>query len=123
MSYVVINAITVPAGRGDELAARFAGRAGMVDKAEGFERFELLRPADGNERWLVMTTWRDQASFEAWMSSQAFGRAHGTEGGPGGGPGGGSGGGGHGHGGEQAPVSTQSEIWAFTVEQRSQAPS
>ncbi len=119
MSYVVINAITVPAGRGDDLAARFAGRAGMVDKAEGFERFELLRPADGNDRWLVMTTWRDQTSFEAWMSSQAFGQAHGA-GGSQGGPGHG---GGHPHGGEQAPVSTQNEIWAFTVEQRSQAAS
>jgi heme-degrading monooxygenase HmoA len=100
MSYVVINAITVPADHADELAARFAGRAGMVDKADGFERFELLRPADGNDRWLVMTTWRDKAAFEGWMSSQAFGTAHGGEGG-------------------RAPVSTGNEIWAFTVEQRS----
>jgi heme oxygenase (mycobilin-producing) len=107
MSYVVINAITVPAAHADELAARFAGRAGMVDKADGFERFELLRPADGRDRWLVVTTWRDEASFQAWMGSQAFGTAHGA-------------GAGHGGGG---PVSTASEIWSFTVEQRAPIPS
>ena len=103
MSYVVINAITVPTAQADELAARFAGRAGMVEKAEGFERFELLRPADGREQWLVVTTWRDEPSFQAWMSSQAFGRAHGSGGGASGGA---------------APVSTASEVWSYTVEQR-----
>jgi heme-degrading monooxygenase HmoA len=103
MSYVVINAITVPPGQDDELARRFAGRAGMVEKAEGFERFELLRPADGRDQWLVMTTWGDEAAFKQWMSSQAFGRAHGSA------------------GGSAQPVSTASEIWAFTVEQRAAA--
>ena len=111
--YVVINAITVPVAQADELAKRFAGRAGMVDSAEGFERFELLRPADGREQWLVMTTWRDQASFEAWRASTSFGQAH-TEDRPAGGhPGAAP----HGHGSVQAPVSTTSEIWSFTVEQ------
>jgi len=114
MSYVVINAITVPTAQADELAARFAGRAGMVEKAEGFERFELLRPADERERWLVVTTWRDEASFQAWMSSQAFGRAHGVAPSESGGGAGGA----HAAGGGPAPVSTASEVWSFTVEQR-----
>jgi heme oxygenase (mycobilin-producing) len=101
MSHVVINAITVPADRADELAGRFAGRAGMVEKADGFERFELLRPADGREQWLVVTTWRDQAAFEGWLSSQSFGQAHGGE--------------------RSGPVSSSSEVWAFTVEQHAAA--
>jgi len=117
MSYVVINAITVPADREDELAGRFAGRAGMVEKAEGFERFELLRPSDGREQWLVITTWRDEPSFQAWLSSQAFGQAHGAAG-PVGKGGASHGGGGHGGG---APVSTSSEIWSFTVAQHTTA--
>ncbi|HVM66948.1 MAG TPA: antibiotic biosynthesis monooxygenase [Acidimicrobiales bacterium] len=151
MSYVVINAITVPAAHADELAARFAGRAGMVDSFDGFEHFELLRPADGREQWLVVTTWRDQAAFEAWRSSASFGNAHagdrpagdrpegaghpgGAPGGghPGGAPGGGhpggAPGGGHpggapggGHGGAQPPVATMNEVWAFTVEQKAGA--
>ena len=117
MSYVVINAITVPAAQADELAKRFAGRAGMVESADGFEHFELLRPADGREQWLVMTTWCDEAAFEAWRASASFGQAH-AEGRPAGGhPGGHPGGAAGGHGAGQPPVSTTSEIWSFTVEQ------
>src|SRR5271154_816588 len=59
MSVVKINAITVPADSGDELARRFAARAGAVDSAEGFEGFELLKPADDRTTWLVVTRWRD----------------------------------------------------------------
>ena len=36
MTVVRVNAITVPEGAGDELAARFAARAGAVDDADGF---------------------------------------------------------------------------------------
>ena len=90
MSYVVINAITVPTAHADELAARFAGRAGMVESADGFEHFELLRPADGREQWLVVTTWRDQAAFEAWRASASFGQAHSADRAGAGGGGGGA---------------------------------
>jgi len=102
MSVVRINAITVPKGVGDELARRFAERAGAVDHAEGFEGFELLRPSDGRETWLVLTRWRDQAAFEAWVASPAF--AHGHRGV--------SGGGGQHH----PPVAAHSELWAFDIE-------
>jgi heme oxygenase (mycobilin-producing) len=44
MTVIKINAITVPADTGDELAHRFAARAGAVDDADGFEGFELLKP-------------------------------------------------------------------------------
>ena len=60
MTVIKINAITVPADSGDELAHRFAARAGAVDDADGFEGFELLKPTDGRERWLVVTRWRDE---------------------------------------------------------------
>ncbi len=103
MSVVRINAITVPAERADELAARFAARAGEVGKADGFEEFQLLRPTDDRTTWLVYTRWRDEASFTAWMDSRAFSQGH-TRPGP-----------------EQAqsgPVATQSELWSFQVEQR-----
>ena len=42
MTVIKINAITVPADSGDELARRFANRAGAVDGQDGFEGFELL---------------------------------------------------------------------------------
>ena len=76
MSIVKINAIEVPAERADMMAQRFAARAGEVGKSEGFEEFQLLRPSDERTTWLVYTRWRDEESFEAWRSSQAFGGAH-----------------------------------------------
>jgi heme-degrading monooxygenase HmoA len=76
MTVVKINAITVPADSGDELARRFAARAGAVDSQPGFEGFELLKPADGRTTWLVVTRWRDEASFQAWLHSPAFGHGH-----------------------------------------------
>ena len=78
MSVVKINAITVPADSGDELARRFAARAGAVDSQDGFEGFELLKPADERTTWLVVTRWRDEESFQAWLSSPAFGHGHRT---------------------------------------------
>jgi heme-degrading monooxygenase HmoA len=104
MSVVRINAIAVPEGADDELARRFAARAGAVDRAEGFEGFELLRPTDGRRTWLVVTRWRDAASFEAWVASPAFAHGHrGPEQGPppGDGP--------------HPPLATASELWSFDV--------
>jgi len=107
VTVIKINAITVPPDGGDELARRFAARAGAVDSQDGFEGFELMRPTDGRSTWLVVTRWRDEASFEAWRTSSAFGAGHGH-----------GGGGGHGHGGaagEQRPVAVSSELWSYEV--------
>ena len=76
MTVVKINAITVPADSGDELAHRFAKRAGAVDGADGFEGFELLKPTDDRVQWLVVTRWRDEESFQAWLASPSFAHGH-----------------------------------------------
>jgi heme-degrading monooxygenase HmoA len=105
MSIIKINAITVAEGSGDELAHRFAARAGAVDDQDGFEGFELLKPTDDRNTWLVVTRWRDEEAFAAWMSSPAFAHGHGQ-------------GHGHGAGGDQAPrkpVGVQSELWSYVV--------
>ena len=69
MTVIKINAITVPDDAGDELAHRFAARAGAVDGADGFEGFELLQPTDERTQWLVITRWRDEEAFQAWLAS------------------------------------------------------
>ena len=76
MSFVAINVLTVPEGGGDRLEERFAGRAGSVDRSPGFEHFELLRPVEGTESYLVYTRWRSRGDFEAWTSSQSFAGGH-----------------------------------------------
>jgi heme-degrading monooxygenase HmoA len=78
MSYVVINAITVPDESRGDFETRFANRAGEVSKAEGFEAFELLRPSneDAGDTYFVYTRWASKEAFEGWMNSAAFTRGH-----------------------------------------------
>ena len=106
MSYVVVNAITVSADRAAELERRFAQRAGEVGRQEGFERFELLRPANDAAagRYLVYTRWASKEAFEAWMASSAFGRGHRSHS-------------------LDGPVATGSEVWAYEVVQDEDAAS
>jgi heme oxygenase (mycobilin-producing) len=76
VSIVKINVLQVPEGRGEVLEQRFAARAGEVEKVDGFESFELLRPTEGTDRYLVVTRWRDEAAFQGWLSSDAFTKGH-----------------------------------------------
>ena len=109
MSVIKINAITVDPERGDELAHRFAARAGAVDDQDGFEGFELLKPTDDRTVWLVVTRWRDEDAFEAWMSSRAFAHGHRQEQ-----PGSTTGDGGADDQ-AQRPVGVHSELWSYVV--------
>lgn len=111
MTIIKINAITVPADGGDELARRFAARAGAVDSQDGFEGFELLKPTDDRTTWLVVTRWRDEAAFKAWLTSPAFGHGHRQTGESAAG------------GGEQArPVAVSSELWSYEIAGGSAGP-
>lgn len=100
-SVVKINVLTVPPEMRTELERRFAGRAGMVESSDGFEWFELLRPLEGTDRYLVYTRWRSEEDFQNWQKSQAFqaGHAQAAEGR------------GHGHG----QAAAGSELWSFEV--------
>lgn len=127
MSVVKINAIEVPEGAGPELEARFAARAGAVEKSPGFEAFQLLRPVEGETRYFVMTWWDSEESFQAWLNSQDFARGHANAGGAaaagGGHPGaGGPPAGGGAHGGGQGPVASGSSLLGFEVVERIPAP-
>ncbi len=105
MTVIKINAITVAADSGDELAKRFAARAGAVDDQDGFEGFELLKPTDDRTTWLVVTRWRDEASFNAWVSSPAFGAGHQSE----------AKAEGQAAGEQKRPVGVSSELWSYEI--------
>ena len=101
MSYVVVNAIDVPAERREVLEERFANRAGEVSKSPGFEAFELLRPSnpEAGDRYLVYTRWASKEDFENWMSSSAFTRGHAGQS-------------------DKAPAATSSQVWMYEVIQQ-----
>ena len=76
MSVIKINAITVPKDLGDEVARRFAERIKAVDGREGFQGFELMRPPDELETWLVVTRGDSEDVFIAWVQSPDFAEGH-----------------------------------------------
>jgi heme-degrading monooxygenase HmoA len=99
VSIVKINAITVPRERFDEFGRRFATRAGKVEDAPGFEGFELLRPNDDRDVCLVLTRWRTEDDFQAWVASRDFAAGHSQHR-------------------DSGPIGTSSEVWSFDVLER-----
>ncbi|CAB4730173.1 unannotated protein [freshwater metagenome] len=102
MSIVRINAISVPKEKAEELERRFAARAGQVESAPGFEAFELLRPTDDRDEYLVYTRWASEADFVAWTQSQSFRAGHQAQN-------------------NEGPVSSNSELWSYLVVQHQEA--
>ncbi|WP_037669236.1 antibiotic biosynthesis monooxygenase [Streptomyces griseus] len=103
MSIVKINVLTVPEEQRETLEKRFAARAGAVEGSDGFEWFELLRPVEGTDQYLVYTRWRSEEDFQAWMSGRAQ-AAHG--------------GGQGGEGERPKPAATDATLWSFEVVQQ-----
>ncbi|MFI1253791.1 antibiotic biosynthesis monooxygenase family protein [Streptomyces netropsis] len=104
MSVVKINVLTVPAEQRETLEKRFAARAGSVENSDGFEWFELLRPVEGTDTYLVYTRWRSEEDFQAWMNGSmkaAHGGGEGGDGAP-----------------KQKPAASGSTLWSFEVVQQ-----
>ncbi|GAA3396111.1 antibiotic biosynthesis monooxygenase [Streptomyces roseoviridis] len=94
-----INVLTVPAEQREVLEQRFASRAGAVEGSDGFEWFELLRPLEGTDQYLVYTRWRSEEDFQNWMNG-SMKAAH--EGGAD----------------RPKPAATGSTLWSFEVVQQ-----
>ncbi|MEV6993380.1 antibiotic biosynthesis monooxygenase [Streptomyces sp. NPDC093228] len=103
MSVVKINVLTVPAEQRETLEKRFASRAHAVESSDGFEWFELLRPVEGTDDYLVYTRWRDEGSFQAWLEGPMKAAHQGAGG----------------EGGERPkPAASGSTLWSFEVVQQ-----
>jgi len=110
MSIVKINVLTVPEEQRETLEKRFASRAGAVENSDGFEWFELLRPLEGTDQYMVYTRWRSEEDFQAWMEGPMK-AAH-----QGGGQGGGESNGSEGE--RPKPAASGSTLWSFEVVQQ-----
>ncbi|MBQ1092195.1 antibiotic biosynthesis monooxygenase [Streptomyces sp. B93] len=109
MSVVKINVLTVPAEQRETLEKRFASRAHAVEGSDGFEWFELLRPVEGTDQYLVYTRWRDEESFQAWMEGPMKAAHQGGGQGERGGEGGAE---------RPKPAASASTLWSFEVVQQ-----
>ena len=77
MSVVKINAVIVPADKQARFEERFRGRAGAVEKTPGFEWFELLRPLEGTDQYLVYTRWSSEEAYRVAVRAGLRPRARG----------------------------------------------
>ncbi|GHJ28766.1 MULTISPECIES: antibiotic biosynthesis monooxygenase family protein [Streptomyces] len=101
-SVVKINVLTVPEEQREVLEKRFASRAGAVEGSDGFEWFELLRPVEGTDTYLVYTRWRSEEDFQAWMEGpMKAAHQRGGEDAP-----------------QQKPAASGSTLWSFEVVQQ-----
>jgi heme oxygenase (mycobilin-producing) len=74
---VVMNVVEVDPENVPTFEERFLTRERLLNGAEGFAGFELLKRdiADGAE-FSVMTHWESQDAFQGWVKSDLFKRAH-----------------------------------------------
>ncbi len=74
--YIVANRVPVLPEWQEQFEDRFRTRAGQVDTQPGFVSMQLLRPVDADSPYVILTTWRDKAAFQAWVGSEDFRLAH-----------------------------------------------
>jgi heme-degrading monooxygenase HmoA len=75
----IVNNLPVKEGAADRIVERFAESRGHVQGFPGFVSMEVLKSGEGDEV-LVITRWQNRASFDAWVRSEEFARAHGRGG-------------------------------------------
>ena len=75
----IFNSLPVKEGAADTIVERFAESRGHVQGFPGFVSMEVLKSGEGDEV-LVITRWQNRASFDAWVRSDEFSRAHGRSG-------------------------------------------
>ena len=75
----IFNSLPVKEGAAEEIVDRFAESRGHVQGFPGFVSMEVLK-SDAEDEVLVVTRWRDRESFEAWVRSEEFAKAHGRSG-------------------------------------------
>lgn len=71
----ITNRLPVKEGRADEVVERFADSRGNVQDFPGFVSMEVLRSEDATEV-LVITRWESRDSFDTWVHSDSFRKAH-----------------------------------------------
>ena len=99
---IKINAITVPAGSGDGWRTGSLLGPARSTRPTASKGSSCCDPTDEREQWLVITRWRDEESFQAWVSSPGFAEGHRSAVERAGGE-------------APRPVSTHSEVWNYEV--------
>lgn len=78
MAYITMNRFKVVKGREKDFEAVWLGRETFLHEVPGFKEFALLRGPEREDHVLYAshTVWASEASFQAWLTSEAFRKAH-----------------------------------------------
>src|SRR5215212_981005 len=74
--YISMSRLRVPGERAPELVAAFRRRARLVDDADGFVDLQVWQSDRDRAELLMVSRWRDRASFTAYMRSPAHRVSH-----------------------------------------------
>lgn len=74
--FVAINYITCRSEYRERFEVLFRTRAHAIDRIPGFSHMYVLRPKQESDAYLVVSHWRDEDSFRAWMKSPEFLEGH-----------------------------------------------
>ena len=72
---VVMNVVRAVEGRAEDFERAFLTRERLLNQAEGFRGFELLR-RDKDAEYVVLTKWDSKEAFRNWVHSDLFKRSH-----------------------------------------------
>ncbi len=75
--YIVMNVVEAKEGSIEDFERAFRERERLVQQAEGFLGFELLRrDRDRDREYVVLTKWESEETFKGWVGSDLFKRSH-----------------------------------------------
>ena len=74
--YVSMSHLRIAPERADELIVAFRDRVGLVDGFDGFEGLEVWRSDREPGEVIMVSRWRDRASFRDYMRSDAHRVSH-----------------------------------------------
>ncbi|GGK69431.1 antibiotic biosynthesis monooxygenase family protein [Amphritea balenae] len=81
--YIAMNRFKIKPGHEQEFIEIWKNRDSHLNEVAGFISFNLLQGEPGEEYTLMSShaVWQDRASFDGWLTSDAFKKAHASAGG------------------------------------------
>jgi heme-degrading monooxygenase HmoA len=74
--YVSLSRLRIAPERSDELVSAFRNRARLVDTADGFIDLQVWRSDRDPGEVIMVSRWRDRASFREYMRSEEHATSH-----------------------------------------------
>ena len=74
--YISMSRLRIDHEHADDLIAAFRARLRLVDRAEGFVDLQVWQSDRDAAEIVMVSRWRDRASFTSYMRSDAHRRSH-----------------------------------------------